>query len=42
MTSGPTVKHLEALALEAGAASFWHGKQATQSVNYNAPFPQAH
>ena len=41
MTYAPTVAYLQAQALEAGAASFWHGKQATQSINYNAPFPQA-
>lgn len=42
MTYAPTVRYLEALAKAAGAASFWHGQQGTQSVNYNAPFPQAH
>lgn len=42
MTYKPTVDYLREQALEAGALSFWHGKQATQSINYNAEFPQAH
>lgn len=42
MTYAPTVAYLQAAALAAGCQSFWHGKQATQSINYNAPFPQAH
>lgn len=42
MTYAPTVKYLKEQALAAGAGSFWHGKEAQQSINYNAPFPQAH
>lgn len=42
MTYAPTVNYLREQALAAGAASFWHGKQQTQSINYNASFPQAH
>lgn len=42
MTYAPTVRYLRDMALAAGAASFWHGKEAQQSINYNAPFPQAH
>lgn len=42
MTYAPTVAYLKATALAAGAKSFWHGKQGTQSVNYDAAFPQAH
>jgi hypothetical protein len=42
MTYAPTVEYLRTTALAAGAKSFWHGKQATQSINYAAPFPQAH
>lgn len=41
MTYAPTVRYLEAQALEAGCASFWFGPQANQDINYNAPFPQA-
>ncbi|WP_324671049.1 hypothetical protein [Hymenobacter sp. GOD-10R] len=33
---------LEMLALRAGAASFWHGKQTEADINYDAKFPQAH
>lgn len=42
MTYAPTVAYLRTTALAAGAKSFWHGKQATQSINYDAQFPQAH
>jgi hypothetical protein len=42
MTYAQTVRYLEKLALRAGAESFWHGKEAQQNINYNAPFPQAH
>jgi hypothetical protein len=42
MTYAPTVSYLKEQALAAGAGSFWHGKEAQQSINYNAPFPQAH
>jgi hypothetical protein len=42
MTYAPTVRYLKEQALAAGAGSFWHGKEAQQSINYNAPFPQAH
>lgn len=42
MTYAPTIDYLQTTALGAGAASFWYGKQQTQSINYAAPFPQAH
>lgn len=42
MTHSEIVAYLEDKATEAGAASFWHGKQAQANINYNAPFPQAH
>ncbi|MBX0290967.1 hypothetical protein K3G63_10985 [Hymenobacter sp. HSC-4F20] len=42
MTHAEIVAYLEAQATAAGAASFWHGKQAQANINYNAPFPQAH
>lgn len=42
MTYAATVRYLQAQALAAGAGSFWFGKEAQQSINYNAPFPQAH
>ncbi|TGD82864.1 hypothetical protein [Hymenobacter wooponensis] len=42
MTHAEIVAYLEAQALAAGAASFWHGKQAQADINYNAAFPQAH
>jgi hypothetical protein len=42
MTYQPFVEFIEALALQAGAASFWHGKQAEQDINYDEPFPQVH
>ena len=42
MTYAPTVNYLRDLAQQAGAASFWHGKQTAADINYNAPFPQAH
>jgi hypothetical protein len=42
MTYAQTVRYLKAQALAIGAGSFWHGKEAQQSINYNAQFPQAH
>jgi hypothetical protein len=42
MTYAETVRYIKAHALAVGAGSFWHGKEAQQSINYNAPFPQAH
>lgn len=42
MTHAEITTLLETLALEAGAASFWHGKQTSANLNYDAPFPQAH
>ncbi|UOQ53065.1 hypothetical protein [Hymenobacter cellulosivorans] len=42
MTHADIVALLDALATEAGAKSFWHGKQAQADINYNTPFPQAH
>jgi hypothetical protein len=42
MTYAATVRYLQAQALAAGAASFWHGKEAQKDINYNAEFPQAH
>ena len=42
MTYAPTVELLKAVALSAGARSFWHGKKAQGNINYNEPFPQAH
>lgn len=39
MTYLALVAHLEALALEAGAASFWIGAKSN-GLNYNSPFPQ--
>ncbi|GGG34141.1 hypothetical protein [Hymenobacter glacieicola] len=42
MTHAQLVAYLEEQAKEAGAASFWHGKQAQANINYDAPFPQAH
>jgi len=41
MTHSDIIDYLETQALAAGAASFWHGKQAQADINYNAPFPQA-
>jgi hypothetical protein len=41
MTYYQLVKALEALALEAGAASFWAGAKTQNGINYNAPFPMA-
>jgi hypothetical protein len=42
MTYAQTVRYLKQQALAVGAGSFWHGKEAQQSINYNAEFPQAH
>lgn len=42
MTHSDIVALLDTLAKEAGAASFWHGKQTAANINYNEPFPQAH
>jgi hypothetical protein len=42
MTYAPTVRYLQTHALAVGAGSFWHGKEAQQNINYNAPFPQVH
>ncbi|KUG06891.1 hypothetical protein [Solirubrum puertoriconensis] len=42
MTHADLTHLLEQLAMEAGAKSFWHGKQTAKDINYNAPFPQAH
>ena len=42
MTYAQLVAYLEAQALEAGAATFWHGKKTALDINYNAAFPQAH
>lgn len=39
MTYHQLVKALEALALQAGAASFWAGARTANGINYNAPFP---
>ena len=39
MTYYQLVKALEALALEAGAASFWAGAKAANGINYNEAFP---
>jgi len=40
MTYADTVAYLEAQALGVGAASFWHGPQTNQDINYAEPFPQ--
>lgn len=42
MTYAQIAAELKTLAEEAGAASFWHGKQTAADINYNAAFPQAH
>ena len=42
MTHAALTTLLEALAQEAGAASFWHDKQTSANLSYNEPFPQAH
>jgi hypothetical protein len=42
MNHQPLTDLLEATARAAGAASFWHGKQTSANLNYDAPFPQAH
>ena len=39
MTYATLVAALEALALGAGAASFWAGARTANGLNYNAPFP---
>jgi hypothetical protein len=39
MTYLALVTALEALAREAGAASFWAGAKTANGLNYNAPFP---
>jgi len=39
MTYAALVAHLNALATEAGAASFWIGAKSN-GINYNSPFPQ--
>jgi hypothetical protein len=39
MTYYQLVKALEALALKAGAASFWAGAKTANGLNYNEPFP---
>lgn len=41
MTHSEIVAYLQEQSFAAGAASFWHGKQAQSDINYNAPFPQA-
>jgi hypothetical protein len=42
MTHAALTDLLHDLALAAGAASFWYGPQTNSSLNYEAPFPQAH
>jgi hypothetical protein len=42
MTHAELTYLLEDLALNAGAQSFWYGPQTNSSINYEAPFPQAH
>jgi hypothetical protein len=42
MTHAELTSLLQDLALHAGAASFWYGPQTNSSINYEAPFPQAH
>jgi hypothetical protein len=42
MTHAELTSLLEELSLHAGAASFWYGPQTNSSINYEAPFPQAH
>jgi hypothetical protein len=42
MTHAELTSLLEELSLHAGAASFWYGPQTNSSLNYEAPFPQAH
>lgn len=39
MTYLALVQAIEALAREAGAASFWAGARTANGINYNAPFP---
>lgn len=39
MTYAALVTALEALALQAGAASFWAGAKTANGLNYNEPFP---
>ena len=42
MTYADVVDLLEATALKAGAAGFYHGPKQAKGVAYNEPFPQAH
>ena len=42
MTYKPTVELLKAMALAAGAGSFWHGPKTNENIDYNAAFPQVH
>lgn len=39
MTYAELAAHLENLAIQAGAASFWIGAKSN-GINYNSPFPQ--
>ncbi len=39
MTYAALVAALEALAIQAGAKSFWAGARTTNGINYNEPFP---
>jgi hypothetical protein len=39
MTYAALVAALEALALQAGAKSFWAGAKSANGINYNEPFP---
>ena len=42
MTYQKVVAYLEEQARAVGAASFWHGKETAQDINYAAPFPQVY
>jgi hypothetical protein len=39
MTYLELVKAIEALAIQAGAKSFWAGAKTANGINYNEPFP---
>lgn len=41
MTYAALIAHLDTLARQAGAASFWTGLKTANGLNYDQPFPQA-
>lgn len=42
MTYKQVVDHIGEIALAAGAASFWYGKETAKDINYDAAFPQVY